>query len=102
MFRVVVDRVGTDLVRPVKVDDAYKVNLPLPAISMSSAMGFIVNVSTARAGKTNPTDPSKNQEGSATRKFNPKGCATHPRRPPKTGLDRVSSCLDARQRTRWV
>jgi hypothetical protein len=26
--------------------------------------------------KTKPSDPSKNHEGSATRKFNPKGCAT--------------------------
>jgi len=28
---------------------------------------------------TRPSDPSKSREGSATRKFNPKGCATRQR-----------------------
>src|ERR1700680_418324 len=29
-------------------------------------------------GKSKPSDPSKSREGSGTRKFNPKGCATRP------------------------
>jgi hypothetical protein len=35
---------------------------------MESDLGIVI--------ATKPSDPSKNREGSATRKFNPKGCAT--------------------------